>query len=192
MRRAVGAALVAGGALLLGHAGSTWASGLLARDRARAAWEAEQARGAVDSIRASLASRERTGAPPLGASVARLRIPSVRVDEIVVEGVGVSQLNAGPGHLPGSPLPGAEGNSVISAHRDRHFRSLDGVAVGDTIKTESRQHRVTWVVRDVRVVGADAPALFATAEPTLTLTTCWPVRFFGSSPDRLIITATPS
>jgi sortase (surface protein transpeptidase) len=41
------------------------------------------------------------------------------------------------------------------------------------------------------VLGRDAPALFQTTQPTLTLTTCWPVRYFGSAPDRLILTARP-
>ena len=53
------------------------------------------------------------------------------------------------------------GNSVISAHRDRHFHSLGRVVVGDTIVTESDAGRVAWMVRDIRVVGADAPALRA-------------------------------
>jgi sortase A len=192
VRRRLGIGFLVLGALLLGYVGTTWASGAIARDRARAAWEAEQARSAVESVRASLAS---VGAPsgPMaaGAPVARLIIPSLGLDEIVVEGVGDGELNAGPGHLPGSPLPGSSGNSIISAHRDRHFRSLNDLGVGDVIETETRQHRVTWVVKDIQVLAAHAPALFSTPEPVLTLTTCWPVRFFGPAPDRLLITAVP-
>jgi sortase A len=119
-------------------------------------------------------------------------IPAIGLDEVIVHGVGDDELKAGPGHLPGSPLPGGVGNSVISAHRDRHFRSLDELEVGDIIETESRQHRVTWIVEEIRVVHAATPALFGANEPTLTLTTCWPVRFFGPAPDRLLITARPS
>jgi sortase (surface protein transpeptidase) len=33
--------------------------------------------------------------------------------------------------------------------------------------------------------------LVAAEAPTLTLTTCWPIRYLGPAPDRLIITAEP-
>ena len=192
MRRAAGIVLAIAGALLLGYAGTTYAGAAIARDRARTAWDAEQAHLAVASISAELDSIVAPSAsPPRGASVARLVIPRIGLDEIVVEGVEERQLNAGPGHLPGSPLPGFDGNSVISAHRDRHFRNLDEVKVGDVVETQSRYATVKWVVREIRVVGSGVPALFSSAEPVLTLTTCWPVRYLGSAPDRLLITAVP-
>ena len=192
MRRAAGLVLALAGILLLGYAGTTWASGALARDRARTAWDAEQARLAVAAVSAELNSLDAPAvAPPRGASVARLVVPRIGLDEIVVEGVEEKQLNAGPGHLPGTPLPGFRGNSVISAHRDRHFRDLDEVKIGDVVETQSRYATVKWVVKEIRVVGSGAPALFSTDEPVLTLTTCWPVRYLGSAPDRLLITAVP-
>jgi sortase A len=63
------------------------------------------------------------------------------------------------------------------------------LSLGDTIVTETLSGRTTWVIVARRVVERGRPALFATAEPTLTLTTCWPVRYVGPAPDRLIITA---
>lgn len=125
-----------------------------------------------------------------GAPIARLIMPSIGLDEIVVEGVGDDELNAGPGHLPGSPMPGESGNAIISAHRDRHFSTLGELAVGDTIYTQTPSARTTWVITKRRVVRAGAPALFASAEPLLTLTTCWPIRYFGTAPERLILEAT--
>jgi sortase A len=109
----------------------------------------------------------------------------------VLEGVGDDELNAGPGHLPESVLPGISGNAVISAHRDRHFHRLDELQLGDTIRTETGHSSGLWVIVGRRVVGRDAPALFTANEPMLTLTTCWPVRYFGSAPDRLILSAKP-
>jgi sortase (surface protein transpeptidase) len=41
------------------------------------------------------------------------------------------------------------------------------------------------------VIDKDDPALFRTRDATLTLTTCWPIRYLGPAPDRLIITAKP-
>ena len=128
-----------------------------------------------------------------GSPLLRLRIPSIGLDEIVVEWVSDADLRAGPGHLPGTPLPGAVGNAVLSAHRDRHFRRLDEVAVGDTVFTDpgGGSDVQRWIVAERQVVNAGAPAIFQSAEPRLTLTTCWPVRYFGPAPERLLLTAHP-
>ena len=180
------------GALLLLHVGVSYARAAIARDAARSAWDAAEARRALLDGLASVDSALRsTSAFARGAPVARLMIPKLGLDEIVVEGVGDGELNAGPGHLPGSVLPGQPGNAVISAHRDRHFHGLDRVSIGDTVATETPTERVTWVVTGRKVVHKDAPALFATREPTLTLTTCWPVRYFGPAPERFLLSATP-
>jgi len=116
-------------------------------------------------------------------------IPGIGLDEVVVEGVSDDELRAGPGHLIGSAFPGDSGRSVISAHRDRHFHLLGQVSVGDTILTESRSENTAWRVKRIHVADADMPVLRTTATPTLTLTTCWPIRYFGPAPDRLIVDA---
>ena len=187
MRRLAGALLTAVGALLLIFVVATQATAALSRDRARAEWAAEEARLAVESARAPRLDDARPTAR--GAAIGRLLIPSIGLDEVLVEGVEERQLVAGPGHLPGSALPGEQGNAIVSAHRDRHFRALDEIEIGDTIVTQTRQHRVVWIVAERRVVTAGAPVLRRTDNARLTLTTCWPVRYLGPAPDRLIITA---
>lgn len=192
VRRRAGGALVAAGLLLVTFAGTRYVGGELEARERRERFEAAEARAIVAGIRDgstfSVLAAERS---VIGAPVARLRIPRLGLDEIVVEGVGDEELNVGPGHLPGSPLPGERGNSVISAHRDRHFHTLGRLVPGDTIVTDIGPKRTTWVVVARRVVEADAPALFNTKQPTLTLTTCWPIRYFGPAPERLIVTARP-
>ena len=188
MRRRVGVLLyLAGGALLL-HAGSTYARGALARSEARSAWERADARRAVrDASMIDLdggAALVRRGSP-----IARLIIPAIGLDEVVVEGVGDAELNAGPGHLPGSAVPGEKGNAVISAHRDRHFATLGNLAIGDTVYAETLSERTAWVVTKRRVVRAGKPALYSSKAPMLTLTTCWPMRVLGTAPERLILEA---
>jgi sortase A len=189
MRRRIGALLCLAGAALLLHAGATYARGALARSEARAAWERAEAKRAVRASR-MIELGDASSVVQRGAPIARLIMPSIGLDEIVVEGVGDDELNAGPGHLPGSALPGESGNAVISAHRDRHFSTLGELAVGDTVYTHTPSSRTAWVVTKRRIVRAGAPALFASAEPTLTLTTCWPIRYFGTAPERLIVEAT--
>jgi sortase A len=192
VRRAIGRSLIAVGALLLSFAGARYAHGALRQDAARRAWEAAQAQSAFTVASATLDANGLGGPWAIGSPIARLIIPVLDLDEIVIEGVGDEELNAGPGHLPGSVLPGERGNSILSAHRDRHFSSLGSVQVGDEITTETTSHRrMKWIVIARRVIRSGEPALFSTPDPTLTLTTCWPIRYVGPAPERLVITAKP-
>lgn len=189
MRRLLGGLLVVGGLGLLGAAGWEYGTGALARDRARAEWAAMEARFAVQSARAGTQLPEGPFAP--GTPLARVIIPRIGLDEVVVEGVSATELNAAPGHVPSTPLPGAVGNAVLSAHRDRHFRRLGALAIGDTVETVTQAGRVRWRITERRIVPANRPAIWQTSSPTLTLTTCWPIRWIGPAPDRLLFTAVP-
>jgi sortase A len=188
-RRAVSLVLVGLGSCLLVGAAVSVARGAIARDAARTRWAELEAQRSARGARALVG--QGGWAITLGSPVARLVIPKLDLDEVVVEGVGDAALRAGPGHMTGSAVPGDRGNSVLSAHRDRHFRSLGELGVGDTLVTESDRGTVVWQVARVRVVTADAPVLHGSDSPMLTLTTCWPIRYFGPAPDRLIVEARP-
>lgn len=190
-RSLVGYALFCLGGATAAFAGGRYTVGELQRQEARRAWDERQAQRVVALAHSTLAARLDPREVLPGAPIARLRIPKLSLDEIVLEGVGDNELNAGPGHLTGSAFPGENGNSVISAHRDRHFSRLGALQVGDTLFTDTGWSETKWIVVARRVVAADAPALYRTRDATLTLTTCWPIRYFGSAPDRLIITAKP-
>ena len=190
--RGLGYAFYCVGGATIAFASGSYVLGEWQRNDARRSWEESEARAVVALARrtASVGGRAPSTIAS-GVPVARLLIPSLTMDEIVIEGVDDYALNAGPGHLPGSAYPGEPGNSVISAHRDRHFASLGGIRVGDTLHTEAGTERTSWVVISKRVIDADAPALFRTKDATLTLTTCWPIRYLGTAPERLIVTAKP-
>jgi sortase A len=188
VRRQVGLALCASGALALLFVGGRYAVGAESAERAREEWNEASARAAIEKMRASVDGRA-FGPVAEGQPIARLVIPRIDLDEIVLEGVREKDLNGGPGHVPGSALPGERGNAIVSAHRDRHFRRFDELAVGDTIRTETRRRADVWVISSRRVIDKNAPALFHTNDATLTLTTCWPIRYLGTAPERLIITA---
>lgn len=108
--------------------------------------------------------------------VARLSVPALDVDEIVLAGASGRTLAFGPGHLDGTAAPGAPGLSVISAHRDTHFRFLSEVRAGQSIiLTDPAGVEHSYRVTETRVVDADKTALDATGEtPRLALTTCYP------------------
>lgn len=189
-RRIAGRLLVLAGAALLLSGAADWAQGASARQAARDAWEQRETALAIAAARSAV-ELAAPGPRAAGAPVARVRIPRLGLDEIVIEGVEERDLRAGPGHLPQTPLPGEPGNAAISAHRDRHFAPLADLRVGDTIVTDTGLHEVSWVVTRLRVIDEDAPAIFPTTDATLTLTTCWPIRWFGAAPERLIVTAKP-
>lgn len=191
IRKPVGLALYVSGGLMLSFAGGRYAVGAYQADMARAAWSQSEARAAVALARSMALHHGRRETLVAGAPMARVVIPRIGLDAIVLEGVDGDELNAGPGHLPGSAYPGEQGNSVISAHRDRHFSHLDALDVGDTVITESGTHVTTWEIVAKRVVDKNDRALFRTRDATLTLTTCWPIRYVGPAPERLILTAKP-
>lgn len=189
VRRVAASIMLVMGAVLLTAAAGEVAAAALARDRARSAWDQLTARQAVEAAELAVAPNRSLVAVRKGAPMARLMIPRLRLDEVVVEGVGDSDLRAGPGHLPGSAMPGDSGNAVISAHRDRHFRSLGALAIGDTVVTETLAGSTRWIVSKRTIVRRGAPALYSTAEPVLTLTTCWPIQALGAAPERLLFEA---
>ena len=128
--------------------------------------------------------------PELGTAFAFLRIPKIGVDEAVFEGVDVATLKMGPGHMPGTPLPGQPGNAVLSGHRTtygRPFFDLDLLEVGDTIEVESEVGVHRYEVREILVVTPyDFWVTYDRSGGWLTLTTCNP-KF--SARERLIVWA---
>jgi len=119
-----------------------------------------------------------TAAPQIAAPVAEIQIPSIGLDQIVVEGTGEAQLELGPGHYVGTPLPGQAGNVGIAGHRTtwgHPFYNLDGVKVGDPIILRTPQGSFTYTMTRLFVVDpSDVAVLNSTAVPSLTLTTCNP------------------
>jgi sortase A len=136
----------------------------------------------------------------LGQAFGRLYFPTLGKDyvKVVVEGVGVKDLKRGPGHYPGTALPGQLGNLVISGHRTTYgapFRKLDRLDTGDAIVVETRTAYFTYLVHRVFVVKPSAVEVtypvpyHRGAVPTerlLTLTTCHPAY---SAKQRLIVQA---
>ena len=129
-------------------------------------------------------------AGPEDQAFASLGVPRLSLESVVFEGVTAATLSKGPGHMPGTPLPGQPGNSVISGHRTtygRPFFDFDQLGPGDLIEVETTigmhvyEVRESFVVEPTEVwVVDDRPGAW------LTLTTCHPKL---SARERLIITA---
>lgn len=138
-------------------------------------------------------ARYKAGKLEDGDALTRIKIPSLDVDVVVVEGTSASALRAGAGHYPKTPLPCQPGNVAIAGHRTTYgkpFANLDRMKTGDAIILETPVGSCTYEVSrapfvttpvDFSVVAND-PSVYA-----LTLTTCHPK---GSAKQRLIIKAT--
>ena len=128
-----------------------------------------------------------------GEAMAIITMPRLGIEAPIFRGTDDLTLNRGVGWIPGTARPGAEGNSGIAAHRDGFFRDLKDVAVGDVIELRTRDQLQTFEVRDWKIVEPTSVEVLApTADPTLTLVTCYPFYYIGSAPHRFIVRAVRS
>ena len=133
----------------------------------------------------SLARRSRPG-DPLG----RIRIPSIGVSEVFVEGTGTADLRRGPGHYPATSLPGRRGTVAIAGHRTTYgapFHDVDDLRRGGRIELTMPYGRFTYRVERTRIVE---PTATEVVEPAgydrLVLSACHPLY---SAAQRIIVFA---
>ncbi len=139
---------------------------------------------------ATLLTAPRIPAPPVGGPVGTINIPKIGLSMVVVEGTGTAQLQQGPGHYAGTPLPGERGNSAIAGHRTTYlhpFYNLNELVPGDPITIITVQGIFQYdVISSQAVLPTDVAVVRPTRRPTLTLTTCNP-RYSASQ--RLVVHA---
>src|SRR4051794_24335715 len=131
--------------------------------------------------------------PGAEEAVARLEIPRMDLNRIVVEGATADALTKGPGHFPETPLPGQLGNAAIAGHRTTHlhpFFDIDKLQPGDEIVVTTLNGRYTYSVTGTEVVAPDdynrvIPTTDVT-KATLTLVSCTP-RY--SATNRIVVHA---
>lgn len=116
--------------------------------------------------------------PANGEAVARILIPKIGVDKIVVEGISRDDLKKGPGHYPGTPLPGQPGNAAIAGHRTTYgapFNRVDELAPGDEILVTTLQGEFRYEVTGQQIVSpSDVHVVEYQGDDRLTLTACHP------------------
>jgi len=132
-----------------------------------------------------------------GEAVARIRIPRIGLDEIVVEGTSVDDLRKGPGHYAWTPMPGQPGNVSIAGHRTTYgapFGDIGNLRPGDKIFVQTVQGEFEYEVlaqsdpnRGTIIVTPDRVDLLRDlGDNRLTLTSCHP-KF--SSRQRIVVQA---
>ncbi|HET9218912.1 MAG TPA: class D sortase [Terriglobia bacterium] len=127
-----------------------------------------------------------------GDLLGRIDIDQIGLSVMVLQGIEERTLIAGAGHVPGTSLPGSEGNVVIAAHRDTFFRKLEKIAPGDRIRVATLRGRYEYIVDSVETVDpTDTQVMESRDYRELTLITCFPFYFVGAAPRRFIVHARP-
>ena len=140
----------------------------------------------VDRARAQSFGIDGLAGSPLG----RIEISSIGLAAMIMEGVDGRTLRHAVGHIPGTPLPGQQGNVALSGHRDTFFRGLRNIHKDDEITLTTLRGSFCYRVDSTQVVEPeDTQLLSATADDILTLVTCYPFYFVGPAPERFIVRA---
>ena len=208
--RAVSTALIVAGAILLADAGLT----LLWQEPVSAVYAHFQQGQLSDELeqleQAPLAPTERRALERIpdparrlafqaralgrrlepGDPMGRIVMPAIGVSEVFVEGTGGADLRKGPGHYPGTPLPGQRGTVAIAGHRTTYgapFRRVDQLERGDRIELRMPYARFVYRVERTRIVPpTEVSVTDRVAYDRLVLSACHPLY---SAAQRIIVFA---
>jgi sortase A len=123
--------------------------------------------------------------------IGEIHIPKIGLVHPVYEGVTLTVIDHGPGHWPGSAVPGQLGNAVFAGHRVTHshpFRRIHEMAPGDDIIFKMQNGTFTYKMTGHQVVTPkDVHIVNPTTDATVTLFACHPP---GSARQRYVIRGT--
>lgn len=192
--RSLGTLLIAGGVITLLYVAYTlWGTGAIT-SRTQHRLLADLTAGQTPTVGGQRVARGAGSAqtdipvPKPGDAIAVMRIPRLGASWrwAVVEGVERRYLAEGPGHYPGTAMPGEVGNFAVAGHQVTHgspFAQLSTMRAGDIIEVDFRGRRYTYVADSTQVVDPFAVGVVLPvpdkpgAKPTkklITLTTCHP------------------
>jgi sortase A len=166
-------------ALIAGHEQSQLRHQLTRLERLSAADERALATIRDEPARfAALAARAETRVRP-GQALGRLSMPTLGKSFVVVQGTDGGSLRKGPGHYPGTPLPGQRGTVAIAGHRTTYlapFREINQLHPGDRLVLEMPYGRFVYSVEETRIVKPNAVWVTkSVGYPRLVLTACHPL-----------------
>ena len=125
----------------------------------------------------------------------RIVIPSIQVDEPILEGSNIWTINdGGTWRRPKTATPFDDNNTVIVGHRwygnnISTFYHLDKVKVGQTLALYWEGEEILYEVTETKIVDATQVEIEdPTTEKVLTIYTCDPI---WTAKDRLVVVAKP-
>ncbi|MGH2689291.1 MAG: sortase, partial [Actinomycetota bacterium] len=141
------------------------------------------------SLPAKAPTNERAPGPII--AIGEIEIPSIQIKHTIYEGITLTVVDHGPGHWPGSAIPGDPGNTVFAGHRtvnSRPFHNLDLVKPGDrVIFRVGGRTSVYRITKNFVVDGRETQIALPTPQPTVTLFACHPK---GSAKQRIVVQGT--
>jgi sortase A len=147
-------------------------------------------------VSAAAAAKVKTTPGPYQV-LGHIAIPRIGLKVSFGEGVYATALDHGPGHWPGTPMPGQDGNSVLSGHRNTHtapFKYLNLLRHGDKVTVTVKGEKATTFHVDHTTIVKEAKFKdFVLRQPkdpdarTITLFACHPE---GNPIFRIVVHAT--
>ena len=129
-------------------------------------------------------------AAPEGSPLGRIEISTIGLAAMIAEGTDGKTLQRAVGHIPGTALPGQQGNVAIAGHRDTFFRGLRNIHKDDEITLTTLSGAYRYRVDFTKVVQPeDIAVLDHSDDAILTLVTCYPFNFVGPAPKRFVVRA---
>jgi sortase A len=124
--------------------------------------------------------------------IARLAVPSLGVEHVVLSGDSGAVLAFAPGMNREAQYQFG-GAKIISGHRDTHFRFLQHLQQGDELTLESIDHIERFKVVSTRVIDGRQEDLYPSDNPEgLYLVTCYPFNAVSTGGDqRYVVRAEP-
>ncbi len=120
--------------------------------------------------------------------IGTIEIPKIGLVHPIFEGIWLTVINQGPGHWPGTAMPGGYGNAVFAGHRVTHthpFRHIDLLVPGDEIIVKTGTGTFRYRVTSSEVVKpTETRIVDQTPGYHITLFACHPP---GSATQRYVV-----
>jgi sortase A len=117
-------------------------------------------------------------APEPIVKIGTLEIPKIGLATPIYHGITMRNIDLGPSHWPGTPMPGETGNTVFPGHRVTHthpFRNIDKLVPGDLAIFTVNGVRSTYTVTGSLIVKPTQMEIInQTPTPTATIFGCHP------------------
>ncbi|MEY2476663.1 MAG: sortase [Actinomycetota bacterium] len=127
-------------------------------------------------------------APEPIVKIGTLEIPKIGLNTPIYHGITMRNIDLGPSHWPGTPMPGENGNTVFPGHRvtkTRPFRNIDQLRPGDLAIFTVNGVRSTYVMTGNQIVKPTQMEIIdPTPTPTATIVACHPP---GSARQRFVV-----
>ena len=101
-------------------------------------------------------------------------IPRLDKNSIVLEGASGRNMAFSAAHSYESGMPGKNKSTIVSGHRDSHFKHLQYLSSGDEIIINTVDKSHAYQVAKIEIVDSDIESLYLRNRDEIILTTCYP------------------